>query len=116
MTVTEKPPLRTVSHAPAARATQKVVDHLDRHWRHFIVRSPFCVLSSAGADGQADASQEGGRMTTTMESTRFQHRKTALVLKDRPGCQPVTSTPRPASFPHTTGRLRPPWGKPRMGG
>lgn len=59
---------------------------------------------------------QGARMTTTTRSARFQHRKTALVLKGSPGCQPVASTPRPASFPHTTGRLRPPWGKPRMGG
>ena len=55
-------------------------------------------------------------MTVTTGSTRFQHRKTALVLKGRPGCQQIVSTPRPASFPRTTGRLRPPWGKPRMGG
>lgn len=55
-------------------------------------------------------------MTVTTSSTRFQHRQTAAMLKGRPGCQPVTSTSRPVPFPHTPGRLRPPWGKPRMEG
>lgn len=55
-------------------------------------------------------------MTVTTRFTRFQHRQTSAVLKGSPGCQSIASTPRPVSFPHATGRLRPPWGKPRMEG
>ena len=33
-----------------------------------------------------ETAQEGARMTTMTGFTRFQHRKTALVLKGRPGC------------------------------
>ena len=59
MAVTNKTALRTVYREPAARAVQKVLDHLDVHCRNFIALSPFCILSSAGADGQTDASPEG---------------------------------------------------------
>ena len=44
MTGTKKTARRTVSHAPAARATRKVVDHLDRHCRHFIALNTYFVL------------------------------------------------------------------------
>ena len=48
--------LRKVYKPPAPRAAQKVLDHLDVHSRNFIALSPFCILSSADAEGQADAS------------------------------------------------------------
>ena len=56
MSVTNTTELRTVYREPAARAVQKVLDHLDVHCRNFMALSPLCILSSAGADGQADAS------------------------------------------------------------
>ena len=51
--------LRAVYRPPAARAGLKVLDHLDVHCRNFIALSPFYVISSARADGRADASPRG---------------------------------------------------------
>ena len=86
MTVTNKTGLRTVYREPAARAVQKVLDHLDVHCRNFIALSPLCVLSSARADGQADASPRGdppGFVKVLDEKT--------LLLPDRPGNNQVDS-------------------------
>ena len=60
MTVKNYSELRDLYKPPAPRAVQKVLDHLDVHCRNFIALSPLCVLSSAGANGQADASPRGG--------------------------------------------------------
>ena len=49
--------LRECYKQPMSRATDKVLDHLDVHCRHFAL-SPFCVLSSQGDDG-ADISPRG---------------------------------------------------------
>ena len=51
--------LREVYAEPNARAGLKVLDHLDGHCRRFIALSPMCVISSARADGRADASPRG---------------------------------------------------------
>ena len=51
--------LRAVYQPPAARAGLKILDHLDVHCRNFITLSPFYVISSARADGRADASPHG---------------------------------------------------------
>ena len=51
--------LRAVYRPPAARAGLKILDHLDVHCRNFIALSPFYVISSARADGRADASSRG---------------------------------------------------------
>ncbi len=86
MTVTNHTALRTVYREPAARAAQKVLDHLDVHCRNFIALSPFCVLSSADADGRADASPRGdppGFVKVLDEKT--------LLLPDRPGNNQVDS-------------------------
>ncbi len=86
MDVTNQTELRTVYREPAARAVQKVLDHLDVHCRHFIALSPLCILSSAGADGQADASPRGdppGFVKVLDEKT--------LLLPDRPGNNQVDS-------------------------
>jgi predicted pyridoxine 5'-phosphate oxidase superfamily flavin-nucleotide-binding protein len=56
MVVSNDAELRTFYPPPAPRAAQKVLDHLDIHCRNFIALSPFCVLSSSDASGQADAS------------------------------------------------------------
>ena len=42
---------------------RRLIDHLDRNCRIFIAMSPFCVISNAGADGQADASPRGGPLS-----------------------------------------------------
>ncbi len=56
MSVSNYSELRKVYKPPAARAAQKALDHLDVHSRSFIALSPFCILSSADANGQADSS------------------------------------------------------------
>ena len=80
MTVGSYSELRNVYKPPAPRATQKVLDHLDIHCRNFIALSPLCVLSSADANGQADASPRGdppGFVQVLDDKT--------LLLPDRPG-------------------------------
>ena len=86
MTVTNATELRTVYRPPAPRAAQKVLDHLDVHCRNFIALSPFCVLSSANAEGCADASPRGdppGFVHVLDEKT--------LMLPDRPGNNQIDS-------------------------
>ena len=86
MAVNDYAELRTVYTPPAARAAQKVLDHLDVHCRNFIALSPLCVLSSAGANGQADASPRGdppGFVQVLDDKT--------LLLPDRPGNNQVDS-------------------------
>jgi PPOX class probable FMN-dependent enzyme len=62
------------------------LDHLDIHCRNFIALSPFCVLSSSDASGQADASPRGdppGFVKVLDART--------LLLPDRPGNNQVDS-------------------------
>ena len=78
--VTSYSGLRDVYREPRPRASQKVLDHLDVHCREFIEMSPFCVLSSTGVDGRADASPRGdppGFVKVLDEHT--------LLIPDRPG-------------------------------
>lgn len=86
MSVTDYSELRTVYKPPAPRAAQKVLDYLDVHSRNFIALSPLCILSSAGASGQADASPRGdppGFVQVLDDKT--------LLLPDRPGNNQVDS-------------------------
>ena len=86
MTVKNYSELRGLYKPPAPRAVQKVLDHLDVHCRNFIALSPLCVLSSAGANGQPDASPRGdppGFVQVLDEKT--------LLLPDRPGNNQVDS-------------------------
>ena len=86
MAVTNNAELREVYPPPAPRAAQKVLDRLDIHCRNFIALSPFCVLSSSDADGQADASPRGdppGFVQVLDDKT--------LLLPDRPGNNQVDS-------------------------
>ena len=85
MSVGDYSELRTV-YPPAPRAAQKVLDHMDVHCRNFIALSPLCVLSTAGANGQADASPRGdppGFVKVLDDKT--------LLLPDRPGNNQVDS-------------------------
>ena len=77
--------LRAVYPPPAAQAGQKVLDYLDANCRQFIALSPFYVISSAGADGQADASPRGdppGSLAHVLDDR-------TLLLPDRPGNRQV---------------------------
>ncbi|MCY4601421.1 MAG: pyridoxamine 5'-phosphate oxidase family protein [Acidobacteria bacterium] len=73
--------LREVYPPPAARTGQRVLDHLDARCREFIARSPFYVISTAGADGRADASPRGdppGSLAYVLDDS-------TLLLPDRLG-------------------------------
>ena len=86
MTITSQSGLREAYREPAPRARQKVLDHLDKHCRAFIELSPFCVISSFGADGRADTSPRGdppGFVAVLNEHT--------LLIPDRPGNNQVDS-------------------------
>ena len=77
--------LRRVYRPPAARAGLKLLDHLDVHCRKFIALSPFYVISSARADGRADASPRGdppGSLAHVLDDR-------TLLLPDRPGNRQV---------------------------
>ena len=86
MTVTNDSELRAVYRPPAPRAAQKVLDHLDVHCRNFIALSPLCVLSTANANRQPDASPRG-------DPPGFVHAldEKTLLLPDRPGNNQVDS-------------------------
>jgi uncharacterized protein len=61
-------------------AARKEIEHLDRHAREFIARSPFLVMSTADADGWPDASPKGDAPGfVTVEHDR------QLLLPDRIG-------------------------------
>ena len=73
--------LREVYRPPAARASQKILNYLDSHCRHFISLSTMYVISSARADGRSDASPRGdppGALAYVWD-------KQTLLLPDRPG-------------------------------
>jgi len=56
--ITSEAELRALHHAPMSRATDKVLDHLDKHCRAVIALSPFCVIATQGENG-ADVSPRG---------------------------------------------------------
>ena len=94
MSVSSYSELRAVYKLPAPRATQKVLDHLDVHCKNFIALSPLCVLSSANANGQADASPRGdppGFVQVLDDKT--------LLLPDRPGNNQVDSLQNIVQYP-----------------
>lgn len=51
--------LRALYGPPSELAARKCLTQLDEHCRHFIERSPFVCVSSAGADNSADISPRG---------------------------------------------------------
>ncbi|MGB1006045.1 MAG: MSMEG_1061 family FMN-dependent PPOX-type flavoprotein [Thalassobaculaceae bacterium] len=56
--VTDAAELRRRHPAAMSRATDKVLDQLDRHCRAILALSPFCIIASQGPDG-ADISPRG---------------------------------------------------------
>ena len=86
MVITNQSELRATYREPNERAQQKVLDRLDVHCRDFIALSPFCIISSFGADGRADTSPRGdppGFVAVLDEQT--------LLIPDRPGNNQVDS-------------------------
>ncbi len=86
MAIANMSELRTAYREPNERAQQKVLGHLDEHSRNFIALSPFCILTSVGADGLMDTSPRGdppGFVAVLDERT--------LLVPDRPGNNQVDS-------------------------
>ena len=95
MVVTSQPGLRTVYRDLSERARQKVLDRLDQHCRNFIAVSPFCVISSFGADGRADTSPiSDPRGFVAVLDERI------LLIPDRPGSNQIDSMQNIVAHPH----------------
>lgn len=95
MSITDKQSLRSFYGEPGERARKKEMSRLDVHCRNFIALSPFVVLSTAGADGRADASPKGdapGFVQVLDDST--------LVIPDRLGNNRVDSMQNILENPH----------------
>jgi len=52
--------LRKIYKSPGEGALKKVIHKLDKHSRHFIKRSHFCILSTTDNDGNIETSPKGG--------------------------------------------------------
>lgn len=59
--VTSVEELEGVYGPPDTPAREKVIDHLDRHCRDLIARSPFVLLGTTDRSGRCDVSPRGGR-------------------------------------------------------
>jgi PPOX class probable FMN-dependent enzyme len=72
--------LRAIYAAPSKRVIDKQISWLDPHCRTFISLSPFCAVSTQGADGLGDVTPRGehpGFVAVLDDHT--------LALPDRPG-------------------------------
>jgi hypothetical protein len=95
MSIECKTDLHAFYGEPSERARKKQMARLDVHCRAIIAHSPFCVVSSAGADGRADASPRGdapGFVAVLDEHT--------LLIPDRPGNNRVDSFGNIMENPH----------------
>ena len=52
--------LKSLYPSPKERALKKVLSELEEHCSNFILKSPFCVLSTVDAKGGMDISPKGG--------------------------------------------------------
>ncbi|PWJ22261.1 pyridoxamine 5'-phosphate oxidase family protein [Jannaschia seohaensis] len=79
--VTSEAQLRSiVPKPPSGTQDVKIIDHIDRHCRVWIERSPFLVMTTSDADGRLDCSPKGdpaGFVKVIDEKT--------LAIPDRPG-------------------------------
>ena len=57
--ITDESQLRDVFGWPSARAVNKQIDHLDRHCRAIIAKSPFLLLGTSDTTGRCDVSPKG---------------------------------------------------------
>ena len=95
MSFSDKQELREFYGEPSERAAKKELRKLDAHCRNFIALSPFCVLSTAGKDGRADASPKGdapGFVAVPDDHT--------LLIPDRLGNNRVDSLQNILENPH----------------
>ncbi len=80
MNITSQEELRTYFGEPSHMAKTKEMTRIDDFCRRFIALSPFLVISSAAADGTADASPKGDApgFVAVLDDT-------TLLIPDRPG-------------------------------
>jgi PPOX class probable FMN-dependent enzyme len=78
--VTSEEQLRSLYPEPTENSRHKQIDHLDRHCRDLVARSPLVLVATAGADGACDVSPRGGPpgWVTVLDDHR-------LALPDLPG-------------------------------
>jgi PPOX class probable FMN-dependent enzyme len=72
--------LREFIGKPAELAVAKAIDHLDKHCRAFIARSPFLTIGTASLNGRGDVSPRGDRagFVQVLDDN-------TLFIPDRPG-------------------------------
>ncbi|MBA4536874.1 pyridoxamine 5'-phosphate oxidase family protein [Bacillus aquiflavi] len=72
--------LRELLGFPSETVKRKAIDHLDRHCRHFISKSPFLIIATADRNGYCDSSPRG-------DAAGFVHvlSNDELVIPERPG-------------------------------
>jgi hypothetical protein len=58
-TITTREGLRAVLGEPNPRVVSKIIDHIDKHCRGFIAKSPFVLLATANGQGKVDVSPKG---------------------------------------------------------
>ncbi len=79
-TIQSEEALRAILGLPGARALEKEKSQLDKHFRLFLSRSPFALISTSNRTGKCDVSPRGdgpGFVKVLDERT--------LVIPDRPG-------------------------------
>jgi PPOX class probable FMN-dependent enzyme len=78
--VTDAAALRKILGKPQSAVVNKSIDHLDKHCRTFIGRSPFVLVASSDESGNLDISPKGdpAGFTTILDDK-------TLVIPDRPG-------------------------------
>jgi uncharacterized protein len=72
--------------SPSTAVRRKAIDHIDRHCRDFIARSPFLLVASADREGRCDVSPRGG--PAGFVSVLDEHR---LLVPDAPGNRRIDS-------------------------
>ncbi|WP_207761971.1 pyridoxamine 5'-phosphate oxidase family protein [Arboricoccus pini] len=58
--ITDAAQLRALYGQPGSRALKKQLSGFERHSRHFVGLSPFCLLATSDAEGRVDVTPRGG--------------------------------------------------------
>ena len=93
--VTSEADLREIIGYPGENIRRKQLAALDKHCREFIGLSPFLLIASTNATGQADVSPRGdapGFVQVLDENT--------LVIPDRPGNRRIDTLSNIVQQPH----------------
>ncbi|MFJ9841281.1 pyridoxamine 5'-phosphate oxidase family protein [Kitasatospora sp. NPDC101155] len=93
--VTAEAELRELLGSPTPRDAGKVRRSLHEHDRQWLAASPFCVISTAAADGTCDASPKGDPAGFTLVLD-----DTTIVVPERPGNRRTDGFRNVLSNPH----------------